>query len=64
MCNRTFECVCGFVTDDPEMGLDHVEILHDTERPSDSLEDREDLVHRLMPGVLGTLYPSQYESWF
>lgn len=64
MCNRIFECPCGFRTDEPEEALDHCEELHAGERASDDLEDREDLVHALMPGVLSTLYPSQYESWF
>lgn len=64
MSNQRFVCPCGFRSDDAEMALDHVEQEHAGERASDDLEDREDLVHALMPGVLGTLYPSQYESWF
>jgi hypothetical protein len=64
MCNQIFECPCGFRTDDAEEGLDHIEELHAGERASDDLEDREVLVHELMPGVLGTLFPTQYDPWF
>lgn len=53
-----------FTTDDAEMGLDHVEQLHAGERASDDLEDREDLVHALMPGVLGSWRPALFEEWF
>jgi hypothetical protein len=64
MCNQRFECPCGFRTTDPEEGLDHVEQEHAGERASNDLEDREDLVHALMPGVLGSMFPNLYEESF